>query len=86
MDPYHGIGIGLLILGLVLAFIGGLWFLVAAFRESVLWGLACLFIPIVQLFFLIVHWDEAKKPFLLQLLGLAAIVIAMLISPQTLHR
>jgi len=76
----------MIVLGMLLLVFGGLWFLVAAFRESIWWGLACLFLPIVQLFFLIVHWPEAKKPFFFQLLALVLIVLAVILSPQTLHR
>lgn len=75
----------IILLGIVIFVIGGLFFLVAAFRESIWWGLACLFIPIVSLFFLIVHWRVAKKPFFIQLLGFAVLVIGAIISPQTLH-
>jgi len=81
-----GLGALLVILGLVIALFGGLMFLVAAFRESIWWGLACLFLPFVSFFFLIVHWRVAKKPFFLQLLGLAVMVIGAILSPQTLHR
>jgi hypothetical protein len=76
----------IILLGIVIFVIGGLFFLVAAFRESIWWGLACLFIPIVSLFFLIVHWRVAQKPFFIQLLGFAVLVIGAIISPQTLHR
>ena len=79
-------GIVIILLGLAIFLIGGLLFLVAAFRESIWWGLACLFIPIVQLFFLIVHWPEAKKPFFIQLLGFMVLIGGVIISPQTLHR
>ena len=65
--------------------IGGFWFLVAAFRESIWWGLACLFLPIVQLFFLIVHWDEARKPFFFQLLGIAVFVTGFFVIPQMIQ-
>ena len=75
----------IIILGFIIFVIGGFWFLVAAFRESIWWGLACLLVPIVPLFFLIVHWSEARKPFFLQLLGFAVMVIGAIISPQTLH-
>jgi hypothetical protein len=74
----------LLIVGLALFIIGGFMFLVAAFREGVLWGLACLFLPIVQIFFLIVHWQEAKKAFAIQMIGLAIIVLIAIISPGTI--
>lgn len=76
----------LILLGIVVLVIGGFWFLVTAFRESVLWGLACLFLPIVQLFFLIVHWPEAKRPFFLQLLAFMIIVAGFIINPQAFHR
>ncbi len=59
----------LMLLGGLIALVGGILFLVAAFRESILWGLAVLFIPFAGLVFLIAHWQDAKKPFLLQLLG-----------------
>ena len=76
----------IIILGIAIFAIGGLFFLVAAFRESIWWGLACLFVPIVPLFFLIVHWRDAKKPFFLQFVGFAVLVVGAILSPQTLHR
>jgi len=80
------IAIAMVVLGLLLLVFSGLWFLVTAFRESIWWGLACLFLPFVQLFFLIVHWPVAKKPFFFQLLGLALIILAAIVSPQIIHR
>jgi hypothetical protein len=80
------IGAILLLLAVVFIIFGGIWFLVAAFRESIWWGLACLFLPFVTFFFLIVHWPEAKRPFLFQLLGFAIFVVGVVISPQTFHR
>jgi hypothetical protein len=79
------LAVSLIVVGMIMLIIGGVWFLVAAFRESVLWGLACLFVPIVQLFFLIVHWPEAKRPFLFQLLAIVLVIVAMFIRPQTFH-
>jgi len=79
-------GVLLIVLGFVIALFGGLSFLVAAFRVSSWWGLACLFLPFVSFFFLIVHWHVAKKPFFLQLLGIAVIVVGAILSPDTLHR
>ena len=63
----------LIILGGLLAVVGGIWFLVESFRESIWWGLGCLLISPVQLVFLIMHWPVAKKPFGVQMLGLAII-------------
>ncbi len=60
----------LIYLGFILIFIGGIGTLIAAFRTGILWGLGCLFIAPVSLIFLAVHWDVAKNPFFLQLIGL----------------
>lgn len=65
-------------LGLVLLVIGGIWFIIAAFREGILWGLGVLFIPFVSLIFLVLGWPEAKRPFFLQLAGLGFILVAAL--------
>jgi FtsH-binding integral membrane protein len=86
MPSMNLVAFSLIVLGSVLFLFGSLWFLVAAFRESVLWGLACFFIPIVQLFFLIVHWPEARKPFFLQLLAFVIFILGFLINPHALHR
>ena len=85
MPPMDLLAVALIVVGLLMLIVGGFWFLIAAFRESVLWGLACLFVPIVQLFFLIVHWPEAKRPFFFQLLALVLIIVGFIISPQTFH-
>jgi FtsH-binding integral membrane protein len=76
----------IIIFGIIVFIIGGFAFLIAAFRESLWWGLACLFIPIVSFFFLIVHWRDAKKSFFIQLAGFAIMVVGVILSPQTLHR
>ena len=64
--------------GIVLLLVGGLCFLIAAFRESLLWGLGVLFLPIVPLIFLILHWQRAKGPFFLQLYGVGFVLLAVL--------
>ena len=66
-------------LGLVLLVIGGIWFIIAAFKEGILWGLGVLFVPFVSLVFLILGWPEAKRPFFLQLTGIGLIVLAALV-------
>jgi len=67
----------LLVLGGLISAVGGVMFLVAAFRESVLWGLGCLLFSPVSLIFLFVHWQEAKSPFLVQLAGIPFIVLGI---------
>ena len=68
--------IALAILGFILAIVGGIGMLIVAFRESVLWGIGCLLIPLVSLIFVLSHWDEAKKPFLIQLGGVVLILVS----------
>ena len=66
----------LAIVGLALLLISGIWLLILSFQTSILWGLACLFIPFVSLIFVVMHWDDAKKPFLISLAGTVLVVIA----------
>ena len=72
----------LFFLGLLVVVVGSIMFLVEAFSAGVLWGLACFFLPIVQLFFLVTHWHNAKKAFYVQLAGYALIVLGLMLSPN----
>lgn len=76
----HTIGALVMWAGLILLLVGGVMFLISAFSESILWGLGCLFLPLVSLFFLIVHWRQAKDPFFLHLLGIGLIFGAVLLG------
>ena len=78
-------GAGLIYLGILFLLIGGIWFLITAFRQSIWWGLGCFFIPIIQIFFLIIHWRSARQPFLLQLGAFVMLLIGFYVSPQTLR-
>ncbi len=71
------IGIVFLVVGVIVALIGGIWILVLAFQESALWGLGCLFVPFVTLIFVIMHWDKAGKPFLINLGGAAVMALGV---------
>lgn len=62
--------------GILIFIIGGIGFLIAAFRTNILWGLVCLLIPPVSIIYLVLHWHEAKNPFFLQLAGLAALLFS----------
>jgi hypothetical protein len=62
-------GMALLVIGILLSVVGGIWLLITAFQESVGWGLACMFLPIVSLIFVFLHWEESKRPFLIGLAG-----------------
>jgi len=75
--------IGLIIggIGMILSLIGSLWFLVVAFRKSILWGLGCILLPFVSLIFLLFNLDEAIKPFGLSLGGIILALIGFSMLP-----
>ncbi len=69
------IGTALAVIGGLVILYGGITFLLAAFQEGFLWGLGCIFIPLVPLAFLLMHWDRAGKPFLIQLAGAVPLLL-----------
>jgi len=73
------LGILLMAAGGLVTLAGGLWFLMVAFEEGIGWGLGCLLVPFVSLIFLVTHWDEAGKPFLVQLAGMVPFVLGTLL-------
>jgi hypothetical protein len=72
----------LLILGMILTVVGGIWLLVVAFQTSVWWGLGSLLIPFVGLVFVFMHWQPSKKPFLIYVVGFVLLAIGAMNSPQ----
>lgn len=77
------IGLILLIIGMLAAFVGGIWLLVVIFKESVLWGVLSLIFGPVSLVFVVMHWDISKKPFLIQIAGIViAIIGAVIMGPM----
>lgn len=53
----------LFFLGVAITAVGGIWFILVTFQESVLWGIGCIFIPFVSLIFLVMHWDKRENRF-----------------------
>lgn len=52
--------------------LGWLHLVVQAFREHIAWGVLVVlssFLPILWMAFVVIHWDRAKRPFLLLLAG-----------------
>ena len=75
-------GFVLVILGILLCAVGSIWILVAAFKESILWGLGVLFInSIVTIIFVIMHFEETKKPFIIWIIGVVLMIVGVVISP-----
>lgn len=72
----------LIYLGIAIIIIGGIGFLIAAFKNSLLWGLGCLLFYPISIVFLILYWQEAKNSFFLQLIGVAFVFAgSMTLSP-----
>ncbi len=63
------VGIGIVLAGAAVAAIGLLWLIVRAFRTKLWWGLAVLFLPGAVLFYVVRHWDRARRPFAVMLCG-----------------
>lgn len=69
-------------IGLLILCIGGIGLLIAAFRTGIIWGLTVLLIAPVSLLYLVLHWQNAKGPFKLQMLGLLIILVCAYISDK----
>jgi hypothetical protein len=65
------------ILGFVLMAIGGLWLVGKAFSEGLLWGLGCLFIPFVTLYFALTRFENTKVPFGIWVAGWALVFVGV---------
>lgn len=68
------------IIGIIITLVGMVKLLIVAFRESILWGLACLLIPVVSLVFVIMHWENSKKSFLIYVVGLFIMGVGVLLE------
>ena len=69
------VALGLFVVGIVVMAGAGLWLLVKAFQTSVLWGLGYIFVPFVSIIFVILYWQDTKKPFFYLLGGLVVFVL-----------
>jgi len=76
------VGLVLLVIGGIIGLVYGIIFLVRAFQTSIWWGLGSLLVPFVSIIFLIMHWDVAKKPFLMSLLSIPFVIGGMLLMPE----
>jgi hypothetical protein len=65
-----------------LMILGGIGMLIAGSRESALWGIGMLLFPIISLIFVVSHWEDAKKPFLAQIVGWGLLFLGMALSPH----
>jgi hypothetical protein len=66
--------------GVLVMAVTGIVLLVKAFQTSILWGLGYLFVPFVSLIFVVMYWNDTKKPFLYMLGGLAVFVVGIVLG------
>lgn len=74
------LGMIIVLVGSLVAFVGGIMILIEAFKENIWWGLAYVFVPFASLVFLITHWDVSKRGVLITLGGAAVIVVGMIMG------
>jgi hypothetical protein len=79
-------GFFLIGVGVLANLVCGIWILVLAFRKGIGWGLACMFIPFVSLYFVITNWDEAKTPFLASVGGVVLAFMGAVMLPDTMPK
>ncbi|MFZ0547913.1 MAG: hypothetical protein WAM60_20880 [Candidatus Promineifilaceae bacterium] len=76
------LAVGIAALSGVVSIISYFWLIIAAFRVSGEWGLACIFIPLAQLFFLYKHTDRALIPVILNIFSIVLLLIASFALPD----
>ncbi len=74
------IGMLLMVVGYLAAFICGLWMLIIAFQEGALQGILYMFVPFYSLYYVISRWEKCKQPFLYSLAGLAVAIIGLVMG------
>ncbi|MDT8389353.1 MAG: hypothetical protein RRC34_02475 [Lentisphaeria bacterium] len=70
----------LFFIGVMVTSLGFFLFMMEAFKENMLWGLGCLIIAPLQLIFLLLYWDVAGKPFLIEAAGFALLCLGLFLG------
>lgn len=71
-----GTEIAILVIASIVNLIAWIWLVIVGFQRSVVWGiLVFLFSPLSALIFAIMHWFDAKKPFLIYIVSTIAMIV-----------
>jgi hypothetical protein len=70
----------LVLIGWLIVLVAGIMLLIVAFKEHILWGLGCLFIPIVSIIFIIINWDKSKNAFFTWIVGVLVILLGAMLG------
>ena len=68
--------------GFLINIVASIYMIIQMFRVKWWWGILGILIPFSALVFLYRHWDMAKRPFFINLPGLALIIIALALEPD----
>jgi hypothetical protein len=74
------VGVFLVLVGFLVNATCGVFILVKAFKASVGWGLAVLFIPFASLIFVFNNWQDCKNPFLGGIAGAVLIFLGAILG------
>ncbi|MGE5232951.1 MAG: hypothetical protein ACM3OB_02485 [Acidobacteriota bacterium] len=74
------LGTVLTVVGSIVMLIFAIQILIMAFKTSVGWGLASLFIPLVIFFYVAKNWAACKTPFLRWVVGLVIMIVGFALS------
>ncbi len=71
------LGIILFFLGVLLMTVAGIWGIVLAFQDSVVWGVLYLFVPFAALVFIVKKWSKkaVRNSFFLEIVGLLTVML-----------
>ena len=74
-------GLILVIISFIIGIFYSIVLIIRAFQTHILWGLGYLIVPFVSLIFIVMHWEVAKKPFLMSLLALVILFVGNSMLP-----
>ena len=77
-------GIILILAGASVGALFAIIILFRAFQQSFVWGFGCILIPFMIFVFVMLNWEETKKPFLLFLLAIPISVAGAILATQRL--
>lgn len=84
--PRAQLAYGLVVVGFLTYMLASLALLAMAFMESILWGLALMFLPCAPLAFVVLHIDRTWKLALTYVLGFAMCIGATFLEPNVLEQ
>ena len=65
----------LFLIGIIITIISQIFIIIKAFKTSLLWGFGTLFLPIVDLAFIVLYWNETKRYVYWILIGILLFVV-----------